>query len=460
MDYDICIIGGGPGGYVAAIKAAQLGAKTALIENDRIGGVCLNYGCIPTKTMLRTARLFSDIQDAARYGIVLEGSKASIDWTRLMKRKDSVVNQLVGGVKQLLKRNGVAVFEGFGTVQDSHTVRVGDHTITAAHLIAATGTSTAFPNIPGLTKAREKGIAIDSTGALALEALPKSMIILGGGVVAVEFATLFNGLGTEVVMVQRSAEILKNLDSEVRHTMQSHLVQSGVKLYHSTKVLSVSDHVVALDTPEGPIKVSADFILVSTGRRANMAGLEALNLKMSNGFVDTDVHLRTSIPDVYAIGDLNGKFMLAHVASAEGITAVENILGNKTAINYDRVPSCIYSFPEVGVVGMTEDEAAQRGYDVLISIFPLTANGKALAEGDNLGFVKIVAEKKYGEVLGVHIVASHATDMIAEAVATLELEGTVHDLARTVHPHPTLSEIVMEAAHGAVDKPIHIFREP
>ncbi len=460
MDYDICILGGGPGGYVAAIKAAQSGARTALVEGHKIGGICLNYGCIPTKTLLRTAKLYSDIQDAARYGIQVDGANATIDWPTLMKRKDSVVNQLVGGVAQLLKRNGVDVYTGFGTASDAHTVQVNGQTLNCKHLIVATGSSPSIPDIPGLAEAREKGIAIDSTGALALTARPEKIIILGGGVVSVEFAALFNGMGTEVVMVQRSAEILRGLDKDVRKTIQRHLVKTGVKLLHSTKVVSISGNTVKLETPEGPREETADFILVSMGRDPNMAGLEALNLKTEKGFVVTDTHLRTSVPDVYAVGDINGRFLLAHVASAEGIIAVENIMGKDEEINYDRIPSCIYSFPEVGVAGLSEEEAIERGHEIITSSFPLSANGKALAEGESLGFVKIVADKKYGEVLGVHIVASHATDMIAEAVTVMELEGTVHDVAKAIHPHPTLSEIVMEAAHGAVDRPIHIFREP
>lgn len=458
MDYDLCILGGGPGGYVAAIKAAQSGLKTALVEARNIGGICLNEGCIPTKTLLRTAKLFGDIQDAARYGIALEG-RPTIDWPTLMARKDSVVSQLVGGVRQLLKHNGVEVVSGFGTALDPHTVQVGDRRLTCRHLIVATGSSPAMPDTPGLAQAREQGIVIDSTDALVLPRLPKRLIILGGGVIAVEFASLYSGLGTEVVMVQRSPEILKGLDADVRKTIQRHLVKTGVKLHHSTTVKAISGHTVTLETPGGLVEETGDYILVSTGRTANLKGLEALGLKTAKGFVETDSQMRTNVPGVYAIGDLNGRFMLAHVASAEGLVAVDNILGKAAEINYDRIPSCIYSFPEVGAAGLTEEEARSRGHEVIVSQFPLSANGKALAEGESLGFVKIVADKQYGEVLGIHIVASHATDMIAEAVAVLELEGTVHDLARTVHPHPTLSEIVMEAAHGAVDKPIHIFKK-
>ncbi len=455
--YDLVIIGGGPGGYVAAIKAAQSGIRTALFEADAIGGVCLNYGCIPTKTLLRTAKLYSDIQDAARYGIALNPGDVAIDWSRLMQRKAAVVGRLVGGIRQLLERNGVAVYEGFAEAIDSHMVKSGDTVVQCENLIAATGSSSVFPDIPGLAAAQRQGIAIDSAGAIALPQRPGKIVILGGGVIAVEFATLFNGLGTEVAMVQRSPEILRGLDAELRRTMQNHLMQQGVQLHVGTDILSITGNRVVLRTPEGERTETGDYILVALGRLPNLEGLEALNLKTVNGSVETDSHLRTNVPGVYAIGDLNGKYMLAHVASVEGIAAVENILGKNAEINYSRVPSCIYSFPEVGVVGLTEEEAVGRGYDLLVSRFPLSANGKALAEGESMGFVKIIAEKQYGEILGVHIIASHATDMIAEAVVTLELEGTVFDLAKAVHPHPTLSEIVMEAAHGAVDRLIHIF---
>lgn len=458
--YKLIVIGGGPGGYVAAIKAAQLGVKVALIERHKIGGVCLNYGCIPTKTLLRSAKLYKDMMQASDFGIdVLEPKNININWQNLMNRKNRVVSQLVGGVEQLLKHNGVEVIYEEAEVVDSHTVKAGQQVLKCEHMILATGSSVTMPDIPGLHDAFKSGDVINSSGAIALKGLPKSLTILGGGVIAVEFATLYGSFGTEVTLIQRSGSILKKLDVDVQKIMTRHLKKLGVKIITDTSIKSIAGSVVHFEHKGKAQSVKSDKILVSLGRKANVKGFEKLKLKMERGFVVTDEHMETSVEDVYAIGDLNGKYMLAHVASAEGILAVEAILDDKKTIDYNKIPSCIYSFPEVGVVGYTEEEAKEKGFKVKTSMFPLSANGKALAEGESTGFVKIVFDETYGEVLGVHIVASHATDMIAEAVASLELEATVHDLAKTVHPHPTLSEIVMEAAHGAVDKPIHIIQK-
>jgi dihydrolipoamide dehydrogenase len=457
--YKIVIIGGGPGGYVAAIKAAQLGAKVALVEKHKIGGVCLNYGCIPTKTLLRSAKLYKDILEASTFGIdVSDYNQININWDNMMKRKDKVVGQLVGGIEQLLKHNGVDVYEGTGIVKDQYTVAVNDIVLKTEHLVLATGSSATIPPIPGLKEAFLNGHCINSTGAISLPKQPQSMTILGGGVIAIEFATLYNSLGTKVTLLQRSENILKALDADVQKLMTKHMKQIGVNVITGVAINEVKDNTVLYEVDGKKAQVTSETILVSLGRKANLKGLEILNLKTDRGGVMTDDHMETNVKNVYAIGDMNGKYMLAHVASAEGILAVEAIMGEKKTIDYMKIPSCIYSFPEVGVVGYTEKEAIDKGFDVDVSMFPLSANGKALAEGDSTGFVKLVFDKKYGEVLGVHIVASHATDMIAEAVASMELEATVHDLAKTVHPHPTLSEIVMEAAHGAVDKPIHIIK--
>lgn len=458
--YKILIIGGGPGGYVAAIKAAQLGAKVGLIEKHKIGGVCLNYGCIPTKTLLRSAKLYDDILKASSFGIDLADTQGvSINWPNMLKRKDKVVNQLVGGVEQLLKHNGVEVIKGEASVIDSHHIEVNNEILECENLILATGSSPHIPPIPGLNQSVENGFAITSKGAIALARKPDSLTILGGGVIAVEFATLYNSLGTDVTLLQRSGHLLKNLDVDVQKLITKHLKKSGVKVITDVTIESVNDNKVTYQS-KGEMKVvNSDYILVSLGRKANLKGLENLDLHQEKGKVITGDYMDTNIPSVYAIGDMNGKYMLAHVASAEGLVAVQTIMGEKDTIDYNKVPSCIYSFPEVGVVGFSEQDALEAGYDVKTSMFPLSANGKALAEGESIGFVKIVYDDEYGEVLGVHIVASHATDMIAEAVASIELEATVHDLAKTVHPHPTLSEIVMEAAHGAVDKPIHIFKK-
>lgn len=459
-NYDIIVLGGGPGGYVAAIKGAQLGAKVLLIEAHKIGGVCLNYGCIPTKTLLRTANLYKDMMNAAEFGIDIESmDSVTINWKNLMKRKEKVVKRLTGGVRQLVKHNGIDYVEGFGTVLDKNTIEVDKIQYKADNLILATGSTTRVPDIPGLRESFLEGHSVDSTGAIALPKRPDSLTILGGGVIAVEFATLYNSLGTEVTLLQRSDKVLKFLDKDVQETMQKHLVKEGVKIITGVDIQSIDENRVHYEVDGDKKVIESDHVLVSLGREPNLKGLKNLNLKVGRRGVEVDDHMETSVKGVYAIGDLNGKYMLAHVASAEGIVAAEAIMGSKNTINYNRVPSCIYSFPEVGVVGYTEDQAIEAGYDVDTSTFPLSANGKALAHGEKTGFVKIVLDKTYGEVLGVHIVAAHATDMIAEATASLELEATVHDLAKTVHPHPTLSEVVMEAAHGAVGKPIHAIKK-
>jgi dihydrolipoamide dehydrogenase len=458
MTFDIGIIGGGPGGYVAAIKAAQLGRKVVLFEKHKVGGICLNYGCIPTKTLLKTAKLYKDMKQSERFGIDFpSGTEMSVNWERMMQRKTKVVQQLVSGVEGLLVNNGVVVVREEVKALSPHLLKAGGVDYEVKDLIIATGSSSRYPELPGLDEALKSGFAVDSTGAIALTHKPKRLIILGGGVIAIEFATLFSSLGTEVVLIQRGDAILKALDQDIRNAMQKHLINEGIDIISKAQVKKIHDKTVFYEREGLAASVSGDYVLVSLGRDPNLKGLEALGLKINAEGIVTDEHLKTNIPHVYAIGDVNGRYMLAHVASQEGIVAVENICGQDTKVNYLRMASCIYSFPEVGVVGYTEAEAQKAGFDVLVSQYPLSANGKALAEGESMGFVKIVADKVYGEVLGVHIIASHATDMISEAVVTLELEGTVHDIARAVHPHPTLSEIVMEAAHGAVDKPIHYF---
>ncbi|MCM0649522.1 dihydrolipoyl dehydrogenase [Clostridium swellfunianum] len=441
------------------MKAAQLGAKTALIEKEKVGGVCLNVGCIPTKTLLRSAKLYEDLINSEKFGIdILDKSLVTVNWKNLMSRKDSIVNKLTGGVKVLLSQNGVDVYNGYGEAIDKNTISVNGEKLRTKHMIIATGSSTYIPNTPGLKESFDKGYSITSTEALSLDGIPKEFIVVGGGVVGVEFAALYNALGSKVTILQRS-QILRSLDKDVRETMERILRNKGIDIVYNVGIERYDMNKIVCKVNGENKTYEADKILISIGRTANLKGLEKLDLKIDSKGIVTDEKLRTNIDGVYAIGDVNGKYMLAHVASAEGIIAVENIMGKSEKINYDKVPSCIYTFPEVGAVGLSEEEARARGHKIITSIFPMTANGKAMAEGETDGFVKIVADEKYGEVLGVHIIASHATDMIAEAVATLELEGTVYDLAKAVHPHPTLSEVVMEAAHGAIGKPIHIFKK-
>lgn len=458
-NYDIIVIGSGPGGYVAAIRASQLGFKTAVVEKSELGGICLNWGCIPTKTLLKSAQVYQDIMNSEKYGINIEDkSKVTINWNAMQNRKDAVVKQLTGGVKALLNQNGVDIYLGHGDVVDKNTLEVNGETLQSKKLIIATGSSAMTPSIPGLKESMDGGYTVNSKGILSLKEVPRELIVIGGGVIGIEFAVLFNALGSHVTILQRSDMILRGVDNEIRATMESILLKKGIDIIYGVNFEKFDKNQLTIKIKEETKILKADTILISLGRKANIQGLEKLNLAIDKNSIKTNERLETNVEGVYAIGDVNGKFMLAHVASAEGIVAVENILGGNAKIDYDKIPSCIYSFPEIGVAGLTEEEAIKRGHEVIVSKFPLKANGKALAEGETQGFIKIVADKKYGEILGVHILASHATDMIAEAVTTMQLEGTVHDVAKAIHPHPTLSEAIMEAAHGAIDKPIHIFK--
>lgn len=458
LDYTIAILGGGPGGYVAAIKAAQLGAKTVLIERSEVGGVCLNEGCIPTKTLLKSARVYQDILNSESFGIKIgKESAISVDWSAMLKRKDGVVGQLTAGVRQLLQRNSVEVRNGYGEVKDPHTILVDGQTISAEYLIIATGSRPNIPTIPGLKSAFADGLAVTSKGAMEFAEIPGELVIVGGGVVGIEFAALFNALGSKVTVLEKSF-ILRSLDQDLRKYMLRTLRKKGVEILEEVEVEGFDGATVLAQVKGEARRFHGDKVIVSLGRKPIIEAVQALGLAMEGTAIRTNERLETSIKGVYAIGDVNGKQMLAHVASAEGIVAVENILGGKSAIDYDKVPAAIYSFPEVAVVGLTEEEARRRGHKLQIGNFPLAANGKALAEGEAEGFVKIVADEQYGEILGVHIIAAQATDLISEAVATLELEGTVHDLAQTIHPHPTSSEIIMEAAQATIDQAIHFFK--
>lgn len=458
INYDVLILGGGPGGYVAAIKAAQLGAKVAVVEKERLGGVCLNWGCIPTKTLLKTAKLYRDIQRTEDFAILgIDKSSIKVDWKLLLKRKDRIVDRLVSGIYTLFKKNKIDLYEGKGTILNKNQIEVNGEIITGKNLIIAIGAGDSSPSIPGLDDLVKSGKVINSKGALQLEEIPKDLVIVGGGVIAVEFATLFNALGSNVTIIQRSNRILSAVESEMVSTLEKQLKREGIKILTSTRLLSFSDDGVKIDHKGEEKTIKGDKYLVSLGVKPDLSQVKNLDLEINDkGYIVTNNKMETSIKGVYAIGDLNGRYALAHVASAEGIVAAENIMGRESTLNYNIVPQCVYTFPELASVGLTEEEAKNKGHDYTVSKFPLAANGKALAEGESSGFIKIISDNQYGEILGIHIMASHATDMIAEAVTAMQLEGTVYDLAKAIHPHPTLSEIVMEAALGAIDRPIHI----
>lgn len=456
MKYNVIVLGGGPGGYVAAIKAAQLGGRVALIEKESLGGVCLNWGCIPTKALLKNARVYNDILEGSDFGIEgIEKDKLRINWQRMLERKNQVVKRLVMGVQGLMQKNKVDIYNGFGSFRDEGSIEVNGEIIYGEKFIIATGASPMLPEIPGITEAVKSGYALTSKEILDIPSLPKSLLILGGGVIAVEFATLFNTLGVEVTMLQRSDRILSNVEKEMAQSLSRHLKKQGVKIITNVSIKAFNHNEVLAVKDNKEVSYRADKILVSLGNKPNMSGLEALPLELDARGIKTAENMSTNIKHIYAIGDVNGKYTLAHVASAEGIVAATNCMGGNEVLNYQIVPSCIYSFPEIASVGLTEEEAKAEGYSVVVSRFPLSANGKALAEGESLGFIKIIADEKYGEILGTHIMAAHATDMISEAIISMQLEGTAHDVAKAIHPHPTLSEIVMEAAHGLVGMPIH-----
>lgn len=455
--FDIIVLGGGPGGYVAAIKAAQLGKKVALVEKGTVGGVCLNWGCIPTKAMLKTAKVYSQFIHASDYGLKIKDFSAiEVDLKAIKERKDKIVHRLTSGVAYLLKKNGVKVYQGFGTVKDPYTVNVNELDLKTKQLILATGAHPFIPPIKGVEEAFNRSQAVTAKGLLDLEVLPKSLTIIGGGVIGVEFATLFSHLGVEVTVVEMQDRILTSIDDEIREKYMPLFLNDKVTLELNSKVVEVQEGKVLYEKEGKVLSSDADKVLVAIGTRPNLKGLESLNLERTKNGVKTNEKMQTNIKDVYAIGDMNGIAMLAHVASKEGIVAVENCVGKNTHIDYKKVPSGIYGFPEIASVGMTEKEVKASGIEYTVSTFPLSANGKALAEGESDGLIKIIAEKKYNELLGMHILSPHATDLISEGVIALELESTAEEIAASIHPHPTLSETIMEAAHGVVDKPIHI----
>lgn len=453
--YDIIVVGGGPGGYVAAIKAGQYGAKVALVEKENVGGICLNHGCIPTKTFLKSAKVYKTMQHSFDYGVTTSG-QIGFDWAKIVSRKDGVVKTLTGGVSSLLKKNGVDVYNGFGEIKSATEVVVNGETLITKNVIIATGASAIVPPIPGVKEAYEKGIVVTSRELLNVKNYPKTILIVGGGVIGVEFATVFNSFGSKVTIIEKMDGILPTMDDDVRTAYTKSLVKEGIEVLTGAEVKAVNDHKLTYNLNGKDVTVEGDLILMAVGTRANSKGLEHLGLDMDRANIKTNEYLQTNVKGIYAIGDVNGKFMLAHVAEHEGIIAVEHILGKGHAkMDYDKVPSCIYGSPEIAAIGLTEREAKARGIDYKVSKVPLAAVGKALADGEREGFIKLIVDKKYLEVVGAHIYAYNATELISEFSVAMEAEATAYEIAHAIHPHPTLSELNLEAALGAIDKPIH-----
>ncbi len=457
--YDIVIIGGGPGGYTAAIFAAKKGKKVVLIEREKLGGTCLNVGCIPTKALIHSASVYSEIQNAEEFGIKVTDVK--IDWEQIQENKNSIVSSLTNGIKGLLKHNKIDVVFGEAELMDVNTISVingeGKKQLMAENIIIATGSKAIIPNIPG----SDLTDTITSTEALSLEKIPDRLVIVGGGVIGTEMGYIYNGLGVEVTIIEMLPKILGNMDEECSEFMANELQKKGIRIAANSKVISFEkgrNGITVKYQQENEIKeIQADKVLMSIGRSPNLEVAEKINLKVDHKGIIVNNDLRTQIPNIYAIGDVTGKIQLAHVAAHQGIIAVKNILGENKKMRYDIVPSCIYTNPEMASIGLTEEEANKKYKQLMnISIFPYSHNGKSLTLGNTKGFIKIISEKKHNQVIGVHIIGPYATEMIGEAGLAIQLECTSEEIASTIHAHPTLSEAFMEAAAGIVDEAIHI----
>lgn len=462
--FDVAIVGGGPGGYVAAIRAAQLGLSTCLIEKDsKLGGTCLHRGCIPTKTWLHDSQLFHKMQNSEKFGIVVEGS-IRMDMARFLKRKNDVISRMAMGIDGLMKKSRITVVTGKGKLMGGGKVAVeGASEVRAKNIILATGSRPSV--IPGLQVDGQRIFTSDEI--LNLDRVPSSLTVLGAGAVGMEFASIYSKLGAQVTVVEMLDRPLPIEDEEMSAEILKSYTKQGIKILTSVRMESceVTEKSVRLSLrgEQGGAELESEMLLLAAGRRPVLenVGLEELGVEMEGRFVKVDGYMRTNVPGVYAIGDIVPTAQLAHVASAEGLVAVEHIAGHETRpLDYGKIPSATYCAPEVASVGLTERQARERGYDVKIGRFPFAALGKATVIGETEGLVKIVSEAKYGELLGVHIIGPHATDLIAEACLALNCEATVEELFRTVHAHPTLSESVMEAAHGVFDNPIHFIPPP
>jgi dihydrolipoamide dehydrogenase len=459
--YDLIVIGSGPGGYVAAIRASQLGMKVAVVEKAEIGGICLNWGCIPTKALLKSANVFEYIKHAKDYGVEVTGFKPDVPG--MVKRSREVASSNSKGISFLFKKNKIDLIEGFAKLKKGGKVEVdaaGKKTeYEAKHIILATGgRSRELPNL----KIDGKKI-IGYREAMILDKAPKKMIIVGSGAIGVEFAYYYNAIGTEVTIVEFLPRIVPVEDEEISKTLEKSFKKSGMTIHVNSEVTKVDTSgqgcVATVKTPTGEIKIEADIVLSAVGVSANLEGigLEDVGVKTDKGKVIVDDFYKTNVAGVYAIGDIVKGQALAHVASAEGIICVEKIAGhNPQPLDYNNIPGCTYCSPEIASVGYTEEGAKKAGYEIKVGKFPFSASGKAKAAGATDGFVKVIFDAKYGEWLGAHFIGANVTEMIAEVVTARKLETTGHEIIKSVHPHPTMSEAVMEAAAAAYGEVIHL----
>ena len=462
MNYDVIVLGSGPGGYVTAIRASQLGLKTAVIEKESLGGVCLNWGCIPTKALLKSANVYDYINHADEYGIKISGHKA--DFSAVVKRSRDVAEKMSGGVQFLMKKNKIDVIMGTGKILPEKQIEVTDssnkkNTYSAKHIVIATGArSRQLPNLP-----QDGKQVIGYRDAMVLPKMPKKMVIVGSGAIGVEFAYFYNAMGVDITIVEYLPNIVPVEDVDISKQLEKTFKKKGINIMTNSSVEKVEKTSkgckVVVKTSKGEEKVDCDIVLSAVGIQPNIEniGLEETGIVVDGGKIVVDDFYQTNIPGYYAIGDVVAGQALAHVASAEGITCVEKIAGHHPeAIDYNNIPGCTYCSPEIASVGMTERAAKEAGYELKIGKFPFSASGKASAAGHNDGFIKLIFDAKYGELLGGHMIGANVTEMIAEIVALRKLETTGQELIKTIHPHPTMSEAIMEAAAAAYGEVIHM----
>ncbi len=463
MDYDLLVIGSGPGGYVAAIRASQLGLKAAVIEKENLGGICLNWGCIPTKALLKSAEAYEYAKNAAEYGVVVNGD-VKPDFSAMVSRSRGVAENMSKGIQYLFGKNKVEIINGYGKLAGKNSVEVTDEsgkkkTYEAKHIIVATGArSRELPNL----KIDGKKV-IGYRQALTLDKQPESMVVVGSGAIGSELASFYQSIGTQVTLVEFMPTVVPNEDEEVAKQLERSFKKMKMKVMTSSTVEKIDTSgkkcKVIIKTKKGEETTEADIVLMAVGITPNTEniGLEETGVKTERGLVVTDEFYRTNVEGVYAIGDIVKGPALAHVASAEGIVCVEKIAGkNPDPIDYGNIPGCTYTNPEVSSVGLTEAKAKEAGYEIKVGKFPYSASGKANAAGQKDGFIKLIFDAKYGELLGAHMIGGNVTEMIAELVVAKKLEITGHELIKTIHPHPTMSEAVMEAAAAAYGEVIHI----
>jgi len=463
MSYDLIVIGSGPGGYVAAIRASQLGMKVGVVEKAELGGICLNWGCIPTKSLLKSGQVYNYVKHAADYGVTIDG-EAKADFEKMVQRSRGVADGMSKGIQFLFKKNKIDHIQGLGKFKNNKTIEVADadgktQDVEAKHIILATGARS--KELPNLKQDGEKIIGYRE--AMTLSKQPESMIVVGSGAIGSEFANFYNAIGTKVTLVEFLPYVVPNEDEEVSKQLGRSFKKAGIKVMVGSSVESVDTSgdkcKVVIKTKKGEETYEADVVLSAVGVTPNLEniGIEELGIDLEKGKVKVDEYYKTNVQGIYAIGDIVHGPALAHVASAEGITCVENIAGlNPEPIDYGNIPACTYTAPEVASVGMTETAAKEAGYEVKVGKFPFTASGKASAAGEKDGFVKLIFDEKYGELLGAHLIGANVTEMIAELVVAKKLETTGHEMIKSVHPHPTMSEAIMEAAAAAYDEVIHI----